>query len=159
MKDKTTAAILAFFIGGIGIHRFYLGQAGLGIVYMLFCWTLIPSFVAFIDFIAFLAMSRQSFDLKYNNRYSPQQPQNNVQSTTVVNNVYASPTPQAGQHASNPNTDHKHNLDALERLFDLRQKGVLSQEEFEREKAKVLGHQGSPGAQNSKNSSDPFLRN
>ena len=26
MKDKTTAAILAFFLGGLGAHKFYLGK-------------------------------------------------------------------------------------------------------------------------------------
>ncbi|TJY66707.1 TM2 domain-containing protein [Sphingobacterium alkalisoli] len=30
MKDKTTAAVLAFFLGGIGVHRFYLGQNDIG---------------------------------------------------------------------------------------------------------------------------------
>ncbi|HEX2573335.1 MAG TPA: TM2 domain-containing protein, partial [Polyangia bacterium] len=43
MKDKNTAAILAFTLGGIGVHRFYLGQTGMGIVYLLFCWTFIPA--------------------------------------------------------------------------------------------------------------------
>ena len=34
MKDKTTAAILAFFLGGFGVHKFYLGESGLGIIYL-----------------------------------------------------------------------------------------------------------------------------
>lgn len=32
-RDKTVAAVLAFFLGGIGIHKFYLGQSGQGILY------------------------------------------------------------------------------------------------------------------------------
>ena len=66
MKSKTTAAILAFFLGGIGIHRFYLGQGGLGVVYLLFCWTFIPAFIAFIDFLIFLTMDENKFNAKYN---------------------------------------------------------------------------------------------
>ena len=31
-KNKTTAALLAFFLGVIGVHRFYLGYTGLGIL-------------------------------------------------------------------------------------------------------------------------------
>ncbi len=48
MKSKSTAALLAFFLGGLGIHRFYLGQNGVGILYLLFCWTFIPAFIAFL---------------------------------------------------------------------------------------------------------------
>lgn len=65
-KDKNTAAILAFFVGGLGIHRFYLGQTLLGILYLLFCWTFIPLFIAVIDFFAFIFMSNNKFNLKYN---------------------------------------------------------------------------------------------
>ena len=66
MKNKTTAALLAFFLGGIGIHRFYLGQGGKGVIYLLFCWTFIPALVAFIDFIIFLTMDEYKFNAVYN---------------------------------------------------------------------------------------------
>ncbi|MFA8298919.1 MAG: TM2 domain-containing protein [Hyphomicrobiales bacterium] len=66
MKNRETTAILALFFGGLGVHRFYLNQPALGVFYLLFCWTLIPSFLGLIDFIVFLSMSRKMFDLKYN---------------------------------------------------------------------------------------------
>lgn len=75
MKNKTTAALLAFFLGGIGIHRFYLNQTGLGFLYLVFCWTLIPAFIAFIDFIIFLTKDERSFNLKYNKHMFIQQQQ------------------------------------------------------------------------------------
>ena len=56
MKNKTTAVLLAFFLGGLGAHKFYLGQTGLGILYLLFCWTFIPAVVAFIEFIILIVM-------------------------------------------------------------------------------------------------------
>ncbi|WP_219727036.1 NINE protein, partial [Cylindrospermopsis raciborskii] len=28
MKDRTATIILCLFVGGLGIHRFYLGQTG-----------------------------------------------------------------------------------------------------------------------------------
>ena len=48
-KNTTSAILLDLFLGGIGAHRFYLGQVGLGIAYLLFCWTGIPGLVALID--------------------------------------------------------------------------------------------------------------
>ncbi|PTT77661.1 MULTISPECIES: TM2 domain-containing protein [unclassified Chryseobacterium] len=68
MKSKSTAVLLAFFLGGIGIHRFYLGQNIMGILYLLFCWTFIPVIISVIDFFAFLFMSESRFNYKYNLR-------------------------------------------------------------------------------------------
>ena len=65
-KSKVVAGILALMLGGLGVHHFYLGNATLGVVYLLFCWTLIPALVSFIEAIVFLTMSDESFDRKYN---------------------------------------------------------------------------------------------
>lgn len=64
-KSKLIAALLAFFLGGLGIHKFYLGQFGLGILFLLFSWTFIPSIVAFIEGVIFLTMSDDLFNEKY----------------------------------------------------------------------------------------------
>lgn len=64
-KNKTTAGLLAFFLGHLGIHRFYLNNA-IGVLYLLFCWTLIPSIISFIEAIVFWTMSDEDFDEKYN---------------------------------------------------------------------------------------------
>lgn len=69
MKDKTVAALIAFFAGGLGIHKFYLGQGGAGVLYLLFCWTLIPSLIAFFDCIGLLMMSEQEFNARFNNSF------------------------------------------------------------------------------------------
>jgi len=66
MKSKFTTAMLAFFLGGLGIHRFYLGQNKLGLFYLLFCWTLIPALIALFDFFVFIFMSEDNFNYKYN---------------------------------------------------------------------------------------------
>lgn len=42
-KEPTTGVLLAVFLGDFGAHRFYMGQKGLGFVYLLFFWTIIPA--------------------------------------------------------------------------------------------------------------------
>ncbi len=63
-KSRTTAAILAFFLGGFGVHQFYLGNTKVGILYLLLCWTYIPAFIAFIEFIMLLTQSDEDFVVK-----------------------------------------------------------------------------------------------
>ena len=65
-RNRTSAALFAFFLGGLGAHRFYLGQGGLGVLYLLFCWTFIPAIAGFIEGIVFLSMSDASFNARYN---------------------------------------------------------------------------------------------
>lgn len=65
-RNKLVAALLAFFLGGFGFHKFYLGQKGWGLVYLLFCWTFIPGLVAFVESILLFIMSDADFDRKYN---------------------------------------------------------------------------------------------
>lgn len=48
-KDVTAAILLAFFLGSFGAHRFYMGEIGMGILYICFCWTFIPHIVALIE--------------------------------------------------------------------------------------------------------------
>ena len=65
-RTKGVAALLAFFLGGFGAHRFYTGRPISGIFYLLFCWTYIPSLLAFVECIRYLCMSAREFDMKYN---------------------------------------------------------------------------------------------
>jgi TM2 domain-containing membrane protein YozV len=62
-KNPTTAVILALLLGNVGGHKFYLGQTGMGIVYILFAWTTIPGWIAFIE-----AFSIGAKTAKYNEK-------------------------------------------------------------------------------------------
>lgn len=77
-KNKTTAGLLAIFLGGLGLHKFYLGFTGPGLVYLLvntigwaITWMLlfIPNIVlfimAFIEGIIYLTQADEGFEQKY----------------------------------------------------------------------------------------------
>ena len=64
MANKLIAALLALFLGGFGIHKFYLHRPIQGIIYLLLCWTWIPSLIAFIEGIVYLCMSQLRTTLK-----------------------------------------------------------------------------------------------
>ncbi|KYH34041.1 TM2 domain protein [Clostridium tepidiprofundi DSM 19306] len=64
-KNKVLAALLAIFLGGVGVHKFYLGKIGMGILYLIFCWTGIPAIIGVIEGIILLCTSEQDFARKY----------------------------------------------------------------------------------------------
>ena len=48
-RDEVVGILLALFLGGFGIHHFYLRRTGLGILYLCFSWTPIPWILGFIE--------------------------------------------------------------------------------------------------------------
>lgn len=56
--NKVVYCLLCLFLGGIGVHKFYAGKIVAGILYLLFCWTCIPAFIALIEFI--IALCKKS---------------------------------------------------------------------------------------------------
>ncbi|MBI1801662.1 MAG: TM2 domain-containing protein [Chloroflexi bacterium] len=64
-RNRVAAALFALFLGGLGIHKFYLGQVTQGVIYLLFCWTFIPAIIAFIEGIVYLTMTDEAFAAKY----------------------------------------------------------------------------------------------
>lgn len=52
--NKVVYCLLTLFLGSIGVHKFYAGKTGTGILYLVFCWTGVPIFLALIDLIVAL---------------------------------------------------------------------------------------------------------
>ncbi len=180
MKDKNTAAILALFMGTIGVHKFYLGRIGAGILYLVFSLTFIPTLLGLIDFFVLALMDQDEFNRRYNGSGMLPGP-------VVVNMLpppypgpypypppypgpppYPSPYPPPGSHPHHPQQGgYPHHPQQggypgapagypggppptpprsteelaaqLERLNELRIAGLLTDEEFAQQKARLLG--------------------
>lgn len=163
MKDKSTAAILALFMGGIGVHKFYLGRIGAGIAYLIFAFTFVPAILGLIDFFILALMDQDEFNRRYNDRA--------LQPGVVVNMLpppgypppmgypYPPPYPPPTVHPSHAHPgvmypqQQQHyppqqppaparSLDELaqqlERLNELRIAGLLTDDEFAQQKARLL---------------------
>jgi TM2 domain-containing membrane protein YozV len=131
MKSKTAAALLAFFLGGIGAHKFYLGQTGAGIVYLLFCWTFIPALIAFFEFIGFLVMSEANFNARYNAPFVHAAAPTMQQAQNITVNI---PSMMPGQNAP----QSYDSVGQLSELNKLRISGALTEEEYQTQKQKIL---------------------
>ena len=60
-KNRIAAGIFAIVLGDLGVHKFYMGKIGTGILCALFCWTFIPGFIGFIEGVLYLTESDEKF--------------------------------------------------------------------------------------------------
>ena len=112
MKDKTTALLLSIFLGGWGIDRFYLGYAGMGVLKLLTggCFGILY----IIDIINIATGKLQPAG---GHGYSDNSGNQQYKSATVP--------------ATDPYEDMK-------KLSELKNRGVLTEEEFSKLKAECL---------------------
>jgi len=68
-RNKWIAAVLAFIFGPLGIHRFYTGRTGSGIVMLILSITVVGLLVsvpwAWIDMIRYIVMGDREFAHRY----------------------------------------------------------------------------------------------
>ena len=120
-KNRSTAALLALVFGGIGVHRFYLNKPISGFFYLILFWTFIPAIIALIEFVVLLCMSDEEFDRRYN-AYAIAPPTIIVNPTTEVT-------------VKSDNTTY---VEEVKKLYDLKVKGMITDEEFEQKKKMLL---------------------
>ena len=137
MREKIIAVLLCVFLGGFGIHRFYMGDHGVGVGWLLFtlllvypsafiigffgAFLLVPylllplimllALAPYLDLIYILRMSDEDWHQKYNDGKNPEKAYKYVKENT------------AGE---------------LEKLHDLKNKGVISEKEFQNRKKELL---------------------
>lgn len=67
-KSKATAAVLAYFLGWIGVHKFYMGHLGAGFVMLLLAVITLaaaPRIISLIEMIIYLSKSDEEFHQTY----------------------------------------------------------------------------------------------
>lgn len=130
-KNMVIAYVLWWFLGWAGIHRFYLGKNKSGAMQLglfIIGWATVVVFVGFalLGALGIWWLLDAYYVQRYVNEY-------NVQagldaSSFTLNTRKNSPESETRQS----------NLDELERLHDLLEKGVITQAEFEKKKAILL---------------------
>ncbi len=73
-KSRLVAALLALFLGGLGVHKFYLGYNKAGLIMLIVTIvgvflaalpTLVIALIAFIEFVIYLLKSDDEFERIY----------------------------------------------------------------------------------------------
>jgi len=59
--NKVAYVLLAILLGSIGVHKFYAGKTGMGILYLVFCWTGLPAIAGLIEGIIALTKSADAY--------------------------------------------------------------------------------------------------
>ena len=124
-KDKTTAGLLGILLGGLGIHRMYMGYVGIGLLQLvvsIFTFGL-GSLWGFIEGILILVQDDWTDSdgrlLKGNERGQQE----------YYNNISRELKPPVG---------NDNRFQQLKELNELKEQGIITPQEFEREKRKIL---------------------
>ena len=65
IQRKLIQSALAIFLGSLGAHKFYQGKTFQGVLYLIFFWTTLPTWISFIEGIRYLFMPVEDFYEQY----------------------------------------------------------------------------------------------
>lgn len=60
--NHTECGIVAILFGTIGLHKFYNGKYGKGLLYVVFCWSGIPTVVGLLEGIHYLTETQEEYE-------------------------------------------------------------------------------------------------
>ncbi|MFH1765034.1 MAG: TM2 domain-containing protein [Gemmatimonadota bacterium] len=64
-KSRSVSVGLALVLGGFGAHKFYLDKPGKGFLYLLFCWTGVPSIIGLFEAVKYIRMTDEEFHQRF----------------------------------------------------------------------------------------------
>jgi TM2 domain-containing membrane protein YozV len=64
-KNRSVSVGLALVLGGIGAHKFYLDKPDVGFLYLLFCWTGVPSILGIFEAVKYIRMDEEEFHRRF----------------------------------------------------------------------------------------------
>ena len=67
-RSREVSIWLAFLLGFLGVHKFYLRRYVQGILYAAFFWTFIPAIIGFIEGIIYACQNDEQFNFIHNRR-------------------------------------------------------------------------------------------
>lgn len=106
-KSRVAAGLLGIFLGGFGVHKFYLGNWKMGLLYLVLFWTFIPAIVGFIEGIYYLVMGDPKFNATYNGATAAEVARplvvSGAGSTPLATAPHAAMVPAAPSPVSEPN--------------------------------------------------------
>lgn len=115
-KNRVMAGVIALFLGGLGIHKFYLGDNTKGFIYLLFSWTFIPAIVALFDAIVLFTMDDSKF-----------------------HQIYGSGGVFDGAVGSASRASHPDAAAQIAEFVKLKEAGAITEEEYDAKKKELLG--------------------
>ena len=60
-NNRREAGVIAIVFGGLGMHKFYIGKYGQGILYAVFCWSFIPALLGVAEGVHYLSETDEEF--------------------------------------------------------------------------------------------------
>ena len=122
-KDWLTTLLFSIFLGGLGIHRFYVGKIGTGIL-----WLLTGGCFGVGALVDIIMIATENFT-DDENRLIVQDSKKDAAFAYAAHN---------GNASSGTKSSREDVLDQIEKLAKLRDSGAITQEEYEAKKAILM---------------------